>query len=113
MGSPFLSSQLLPLETPEGCSEGRPLPRESSALLGPAPLIGGETEAETKQDEATAQDPRRGPQGPAEETSAVTHVVEVLGGFHDVRGPLVLLQLHPALPEELPAGSGGHPGRHR
>lgn len=33
-----------------------------------------------------------------------THVVEMLGGFHDVRRPFIFLYLHPALAEELPAG---------
>ena len=34
-----------------------------------------------------------------------THVIEMLRGLHDVRGPFVLLQFHPALSEELPVGS--------
>lgn len=38
-----------------------------------------------------------------------THVIEVLRGFHDVGGPLVLLQFHPALSEEFPAGDGRGP----
>lgn len=33
-----------------------------------------------------------------------THIIEVLCGFHNVRGPLILLQFHPALAEELPMG---------
>lgn len=28
----------------------------------------------------------------------------MLGGFHDVRGPLILFQFHPALSKELPVG---------
>lgn len=37
-----------------------------------------------------------------------TYVVEVFCVFHDVRSPLVLLQLHPALPKELPAKDNVH-----
>lgn len=53
------------------------------------------------------------PQGPAKEEQAEghcpppTHVVEMLSGFHDVRGPFVLLQFHPSLSEELPVGRKG------
>lgn len=33
-----------------------------------------------------------------------SHIIEMLAGFHDVRSPLCLVDLHPALTEELPAG---------
>lgn len=33
-----------------------------------------------------------------------THMVEVFGGFHNVRCPFILLGLHPALAKELSAG---------
>lgn len=32
-----------------------------------------------------------------------SHVIEMLAGLHDVRSPLCLVDLHPALTEELPA----------
>lgn len=38
-----------------------------------------------------------------------THVIEVLGGFYDIRRSFVFLYLHPALSEELPAGRKGKP----
>ena len=38
-----------------------------------------------------------------------THVIEMLGGFYDIRCSLVFLYLHPALSEELPAGRKGKP----
>lgn len=36
-----------------------------------------------------------------------THIIKVLGSFHDEWCPLVLLDFHPALAEELPAGGAG------
>lgn len=38
-----------------------------------------------------------------------THVIEMLGGFYDIRRSFVFLYLHPALSEELPAGRKGKP----
>lgn len=36
-----------------------------------------------------------------------TYIIEVLCVLHDVWSPLILLQLHPALPEELSANHSG------
>lgn len=47
---------------------------------------------------------------PAEKGTAPptpTHIIEMLSGFHDIRGPLILFQFHPPLSEELPVESKG------
>lgn len=33
-----------------------------------------------------------------------SYIIKVLTGLHDVRSPLCLVELHPALTQELPAG---------
>lgn len=38
-----------------------------------------------------------------------THMVEMSGGFHNVRCPFILICLHPALAKEFPVGRKGEP----